>query len=69
MNNYSPEARQTRECKTPLEALYQKMNCGICREEIIMILLHNKVLSDVILQEIKFDANGEVRKLYKPAKK
>lgn len=63
------EANKTKECRQPLEALYKKMNCGICRKTVIKILLDNNALSDTIRQEIKFDSNEEVRKLYKLADK
>ena len=52
-------------CIQPLEAIYKKMNCGLCRRRVIQLLIDNNVLSDKIRQEIKFDSNQEVRKLYK----
>ena len=59
------EANKTKECREPLETIYKKMNCGLCRKNVIKILLDNNVLSDTIRQEIKFDSYEGVRKLYK----
>jgi len=63
------EANKTRECKEPLETIYKKMNCGLCRKNVIKILIENNILADKIRQEIKFDSNDEVRKLYKLTEK
>lgn len=57
------KANKTKECKEPLEILYNKMNCAIHRKDIVEILIENKVLSDKIRQEIKFDCDLETRKL------
>lgn len=57
------EANKTKECKEPLEILYNKMNCAIHRNGIVKILIENKVLSDKIRQEIKFDCDLETREL------
>lgn len=54
---------KTKECKEPLEILYNKMNCAIHRKGIVEILIENKVISDKIKQEIKFDCDLETRKL------
>jgi hypothetical protein len=59
------KANKTRECKEPLEILYSKMNCAIHRNAIIEILMENKVLSDKIREEIKFDSYLETRILVK----
>jgi hypothetical protein len=59
------KANKTKECKEPLEILYSKMNCAIHRTEIVEILIENKVLSDKIKNEIKFDCDLETRKLTK----
>ncbi len=59
------EANKTKECKAPLEALYNKMNCGIHRNNIVKILLENKVISDKIKNEIIFDSNIETREMIK----
>jgi len=57
------KANKTRECKEPLEILYTKMNCNICRKRVIEVLIENKVLSDKIKREIKFDSYLETREL------
>lgn len=59
------KANKTKECKEPLEILYNKMNCAIHRNGIVEILIENKVLSDKIKNEIKFDCDLETRKLTK----
>ncbi|MBC7749736.1 MAG: hypothetical protein H7Z76_14385 [Methylotenera sp.] len=63
------QVNKTKECLQPLEAIYNKMNCGLCRKKVIQLLFDNNVLSEKIRQEIKFDSNQEVRKLYKPIAK
>lgn len=57
------KANKTTECKEPLELLYNKMNCAIHRNGIIEILIENKILSDKIKSELKFDSYLETRKL------
>lgn len=57
------KANKTKECKTPLEVLYNKMNCGIHRNSIVEILIENDVLSDKIKNEIKYDSYLDTRKL------
>ena len=57
------KANKTTECKEPLEELYNKMNCGIHRNGIVEVLSENKVLSDKIKQELKFDSYEETRQL------
>lgn len=59
------EANKTKECKAPIEALYNKMNCGIHRNDIVKILLENNVISDKIKNEIIFDSNIETREMIK----
>ena len=54
---------KTEKCKTPLEALYNKMNCAIHRNGIVEILIENNVLSDKIKEEIKFDCDLATRQL------
>lgn len=56
-------ANKTTKCKEPLEILYNKMNCALHREDIVKILLDNKVLSQKIRNEIQFDCSVETRKL------
>lgn len=58
------EANPTKECKEPLETIYNKMNCGLHRKDIVKILLDNNVLSDKIFAELEFDSYDTVRKLY-----
>lgn len=58
------EANRTPECKTPLEIMYDKLNCGICRERIVQLLVDNNVLSEQIRQELRYDCNADIRKLY-----
>lgn len=41
------------------------MNCGIDRHGIVEILIENKVLSDKIRAEIRFDSYMETRELLK----
>ena len=57
------KTNKTKECKQPLEILYNKMNCAIHRNGIIEILLESNVLSDRIKKEIKIDSNIETRQL------
>ena len=59
------KANKKKECKKPLEILYSKMNCAIHRNGIVKILIENKVLTDKINNEIKFDCDLETRKLTK----
>lgn len=57
------QANKTKECKEPLEAIYDKLTCGIHRADIIKILIENKVLSTRLKNEIKYDSYEEIRKL------
>jgi hypothetical protein len=57
------KANKTKECKEPLEAVYEKLTCGIHRKDIVKILIDNKVLSKKINDEIKYDSSEEVRQL------
>lgn len=57
------QKNKTKECKAPLESIYDKMNCGLHRKEIVELLIKNKVLSSKIKREIKHDSYEEVRKL------
>ncbi len=59
------EVNKTKNCREALETIYKKMNCGLCRKNIVKLLFDNNVLADTIRQEIKFDSNEDVRKLYK----
>jgi hypothetical protein len=62
------EANKTKECKAPLEAVYDKLTCGIHRTDIIKILIENKVLSTKLKNEIRFDSSDEIREIYKDLK-
>jgi hypothetical protein len=62
------QANETKECKQPLEIIYNKMNCGLHRKDIVNLLGENGVLSDKIFNELKFDSYDEVRKLYRQKK-
>lgn len=55
------KANKTKNCKEPLEAVYDKLNCGLGRQDIVKILMENDVLSDKIRNEIRFDCNEETR--------
>jgi len=57
------KANKTKECKEPLETVYEKLTCGIHRQEIIKILIDNKVLSKQIRAEIKYDSFEDTRLL------
>jgi len=57
------KTNKTKECKEPLEAVYDKLTCGIHRADIIKILIENKVLSTRLKNEIKYDSYEEIRKL------
>jgi hypothetical protein len=58
------EANPTKECKEPLEVIYDKMNCGLHRKHLIKNLIENDVLCDKIRNEIQFDCSEETRKLF-----
>jgi len=53
----------TKECKEPLEAVYDKLTCAIHRKDLVEILIENQVISDKIKDEIKFDCDDEIRQL------
>ncbi|OYU97360.1 MAG: hypothetical protein CFE21_03450 [Bacteroidetes bacterium B1(2017)] len=55
----------TKECKLPLEAMYDRLTCGIHRLYIIETLLENKMLSKTIKEEIKYDSYPPIRLLSK----
>jgi hypothetical protein len=59
----------TKQCREPLEAIYEKMNCGIHRADIVKILNDNKVLSKKIFRELEFDSDMRTRKFYRQLKK
>jgi hypothetical protein len=62
-------ANKTKECREPIEVIYDKTTCGECRKEIVQLLLDNRVLSKKILREIKHDSYEETRELYIDKKK
>lgn len=55
----------TKECKEPLEKIYSKLNCGLHRFDIVNLLIDNKVLSDSIAEELRYDSYDEIRKIYR----
>ncbi len=57
------EANKTPRCKTPLELLYDKLTCGLHREDIVLLLLENNVLSEKIRREIKYDSYLPIRSI------
>jgi hypothetical protein len=60
---------KTKECKEPLVAMYNKMNCGLHRVDIIEILIENDILDDKIFNEMKYDCDDEIKKLYRKINK
>lgn len=62
------QANPTKECQEPLELIYNKMNCGLHRNDIVELLNENNVLSDKILKELEFDSEDRIRKLYRKIK-
>lgn len=56
-------ANKTPKCREPLEAIYQRLTCGIHREDIVKILIENNVLSKRISKEIRYDSVPEIRQL------
>jgi len=54
----------TVECREPLEALYDKLTCGIHRKAIVETLIKNNALSERIRREIQFDSYEDTRALY-----
>lgn len=57
------QANKTKDCRLPLLALYDKLNCGIHRKSIVDILNNNSVLCERIKKEIKYDSYLELREL------
>ncbi len=47
------ETIHTTECKKPVEAIYEKLTCGLHREDLVKILIANNVLSKKIEAEIQ----------------
>lgn len=57
------EQNSTEECLEPLLELYNKMNCGIHRNDVVRILIKNNVFPDKLGKEIKYDSDLETRQL------
>jgi hypothetical protein len=51
------------ECQRPLELLYDRTNCGLCRKDLVRLLWRSKCLNDQIRSEILYDSYDETRKL------
>ena len=62
------KANRAKSCRLPLVAIYHKTTCGICRSEIIGIMLRNDVLPAGIWREIPYDSLEETRLLGRNAK-
>ena len=58
------KANPSKECKEPLEVIYDKTTCGIHRTDLVKLLIENDVLSDKIKNEIQFDCSEETRELF-----
>jgi hypothetical protein len=56
-------ANPTKECKEPLEAIYSKLTCGVCRGILLKILIDNMVLSKQLKEELQYDSYLDNRKL------
>lgn len=63
------EKNKTKDCKGPLLALYEKMNCAIHRNSILNILFNNGVLPKTVLAEMQYDSDENTRKLHYKIKK
>ena len=61
-------ANPTTDCKEPLEAFYNRMNCGIHRCDIVRLLKENNVLSEAIFKELQYDSEENLRKFYRKHK-
>ena len=55
------ENNMTPECREPLESLYDRINCGTHRLQILKLLDKNNVLSQRIRDEIPYDGSNYVR--------
>ena len=49
------QANPAKECRKPLEAIYDRLVCSLHREDLVKILSDNKVLSKKIKDEIAYD--------------
>jgi len=59
------KANKTKECKTPLEAMYDRLNCGIHRTDIVRLLIKNKALPERIKHELQYDSEQALRELHR----
>jgi len=62
------QANKTVDCEKPLMSLYDKLTCGPHREDIVRIMIENKVLPEKIREEIKYDSLDSTRELIKENK-
>ncbi len=56
------------DCKVPLEKLYYRMNCGICREKVVAILKDRNLLTPRMIAEIQHDSYEGIREIGKKVK-
>lgn len=57
-------ANKTRSCREPIELLYEKLNCGMHRADLLEVLQDKGVLSNKLLREMAFDSYEGVRALH-----
>jgi len=57
------KANKDKNCKNPLTIIYSKLTCGIHREDLIRLLIAQKVLPNKIKQEIFYDSREGIREL------
>ncbi len=50
-------------CSDPLSIIYRKTRCGICRHNIVEMMLENNCLPEQIKKEIVFDCNEKTQQL------
>ncbi|MDR0794040.1 MAG: hypothetical protein LBE82_12085, partial [Chitinophagaceae bacterium] len=62
------EKNPTKKCKRPLEIIYDKLNCSLCRKVVVKILIDTGVLSKKIFNEMEFDCSEEIREMYRQMK-
>jgi hypothetical protein len=58
------KSNKTKECRKPLEILYDKLTCGPHRYETLKIMHEYGVLLNRILREMQYDSYEEVRTLH-----
>lgn len=59
------EKNKTKECIEPLKKIYDKGFCGLCRINVVEIMIEMKILPEYIKQEGIFDSKMEIRELIK----